>query len=114
MPLNPIQFLMAAQRLLNNPVDEADLRTAVSRCSYSVFLRFYEEGSQFQIAPSVLTVSIGKPIKHDKLIRALIECPNTNVKLIGERLQVLYRARIIAGYQTRKTVTASHANTMHS
>jgi uncharacterized protein (UPF0332 family) len=113
MGIRPADFLDTANRLLASNAGEADLRSAVSRAYYSLYLRFYEQGSAFRISPQVLTVSIGKPIKHDKLIRALMDCGNTGIRLMGEHLQVIYRARIAADYETHQTVSMNRAQSIY-
>ena len=109
MSCEPVDFLKTAKDLLTTNKRESDTRAVISRSYYAVYLRFREKGSAFAIAPAVLTASIGKTLKHEKLIRELRISSNLAVASIGDNFEWLYSARIRADYELHKHVPAKDA-----
>ena len=113
MAIDPQEFLATAKDLLAANRREADRRTSISRAYYGVYMRFRERKSAFRIAPAVLNVSIGKSLKHDKLIRALKECTDPLVRRIANVLHEIYTERVAADYDTQNDVSLATAQRVY-
>ena len=81
---DPLEFLRVAESLAAGDTSEANLRTAVSRTYYAVFLVMRE---RFEVE--------GKRNIHGRVIGAVYAYD----KMAGERLQKLEALRILADYR---------------
>jgi uncharacterized protein (UPF0332 family) len=98
----PIEFLNLARRL-SRSTNEAELRSAISRAYYSVFLHAREE----LVATSAMNAT-GTGADHALVVRTL-RSQNRPEGYVFRRLRV---ARVQADYDLRAPVDSTHAESM--
>lgn len=88
-----IEFITAAERLLEHKDSEACLRSAVSRAYYACYHEAVNVTKRLDLR------SIAAAAQHERIINAFRESQDTQVRSTGNRLDQLKKARHAADYK---------------
>lgn len=97
MPIKPLDFIEFAESLLSNPLNEAGLRSAISRSYYGAFLHT-QEYVDAKLAP-IAALSDGVGV-HEALIRRLRAEKAMKSRSAAYQLTALRTMRVTADYKT--------------